>query len=97
MEEQFLQVQKSIPELEAEIDFLKIQSLSTDTIINEAKSLYHAWESLPFEEKRSIVELITERIIIDKEDITVSFSYLPGPHLSKMPEKSNAAMPLRLL
>lgn len=97
IEEQFLQVQASIPELEAEIDFLKIQSLSSDTIISEAKNLYQAWENLPFEEKRSIVELITERIVIDKEEITVSFSYLPAPHLSKMKEKGNAAMPLRIL
>ncbi|MES1226629.1 MAG: zinc ribbon domain-containing protein, partial [Bacteroidota bacterium] len=77
LEERLSQLEKQIPELEAEIDFLRIQYLSSDTVLREAKDLYERWPQLPFEEKRSIAELITEQIIIGKEDISIKLSYLP--------------------
>ncbi|MEP7108683.1 MAG: recombinase family protein [Ferruginibacter sp.] len=78
-EQQLRQIEDQMPELEAEIDFLKIQYLSSDTVIQEAKDLYNNWNNLPFEEKRSIIETITEHIIIDNESINISLSYLPTP------------------
>lgn len=80
LEERYLQLEKQLPELEAEVDFLKIQYLSSDTILQEAKSLYDRWPSLAFEEKRNIIELITDSITVSKSDITISLSYLPTPH-----------------
>ncbi|MBL7722918.1 MAG: recombinase family protein [Chitinophagaceae bacterium] len=77
LEERLAQVEKQLPELEAEIDFLKIQHLSSDTVLREAKDLYERWPELPFEEKRTIVELITDQILIGKQDITIKLSYLP--------------------
>jgi site-specific DNA recombinase len=76
---QLRQIDAQIPEVEAEIDFMKIQSLSTGTIIEEAKDLYTNWKALPFEEKRSVIETITERIEIDTDTINISLSYLPAP------------------
>jgi site-specific DNA recombinase len=81
VEKQMRQLEKQMPELQAEIDFLKIQYLSSDTIIQEAKDLYNNWNKLPFEEKRSVVETITERIDIDTESINIALSYLPAPQL----------------
>lgn len=83
LEEQIAQLDRYIPELEAEVDFLRIQNLSSDTVLQEAKNLYNRWGEMPFEEKRSIVEIITEKIEIGKEDITISLSYLPTPNLSQ--------------
>jgi site-specific DNA recombinase len=80
LEEQYSQLEKQLPDLEAEVDFLRIQHLSSDAILEEAKNLYERWPSLPFEEKRNIVEVITENIIIGKSDITINFSYQPTPH-----------------
>ena len=77
IEERLAQLERQLPELEAEIDFLKIQYLSSDTVLREAKDLYDRWPQLPFEEKRSIVELITEQIVIGKEDINIKLSYVP--------------------
>lgn len=77
LEERFLQLEKQIPELEAEIDFLKIQHLSSDTVLQEARTLYERWLTLPFEEKRSIIEIITENITVGKSDISIALSYLP--------------------
>jgi site-specific DNA recombinase len=77
LEERLGQLEKQLPELEAEIDFLKIQYVSSDVVLKEAKDLYERWPQLPFEEKRSIVEMITDHIIIDKQDINIKLSYLP--------------------
>ncbi len=75
IDERLLQLEKQLPELEAQIDFLKIQLLSSDTVLREAKDLYDRWLELPFEEKRSIIEMITEEIVIGKEDINIRLSY----------------------
>lgn len=59
LEEQMQQIETQLPELEAEVDFLKIQYLSAGTVLQEAKDLYNNWDQLPFPERRSIVETIT--------------------------------------
>ena len=79
LEEQLSQIETQLPELEAEVDFLKIQHLSSDTILEDAKSLYARWPELPLEEKRAIAEVITEKITIGKTDVSLSLAYLPTP------------------
>ena len=77
LEERIAQIEAQIPELQGEIDFLRIQFLSSDQIINEAKDLYSRWPELIPEEKRRIVEHITENIAIGKDDISINLCYLP--------------------
>ena len=79
LEEQYMQLESQLPELEAEVDFLKIQSLSSDTILEEANDLYNGWNKLEFDDKRSVIETITEKITIGKQDITVALAYMPAP------------------
>lgn len=71
------QIQEQLPEIQAEIDFLKIQHLSSDEILSEAKDLYSRWSKLSYQEKRTISETITEKIIIGKDEIQINLSYLP--------------------
>jgi site-specific DNA recombinase len=73
------QIDDQIPELQGEIDFLKIQYVSKDEVLNEAKDLYSRWQQLSSEEKRKIVESITEKIIVGTEDVTINLCYLPSP------------------
>jgi site-specific DNA recombinase len=73
------QIGDQIPELQGEIDFLKIQYVSKDEVLNEAKDLYSRWQQLSSEEKRKIVESITEKIIVGTEDVTINLCYLPSP------------------
>jgi len=80
------QINNRIPELQAELDFLKIQLLSSDQILHEAKDLYSRWASLDLTEKRKIIETITERITIGKTDINIQLSYLPSPREELMAE-----------
>jgi site-specific DNA recombinase len=73
------QIDDQIPELQGEIDFLKIQYVSKDEVLNEAKDLYSRWQQLSAEEKRKIVESITEKIVVGTEDVTINLCYLPSP------------------
>lgn len=79
LEQRAKQLNEQLPELEAEVDFYKIQYLSTETVFQGAKDLYNNWPLLEFEEKRAIVEMITNKITIGKSDINISLSYLPTP------------------
>ncbi len=79
LENQREQIEALVPELEAEIDFLKIQYLSADTVLHEAKDLYGRWGNMEFAEKRTIVETITQSITVDKQSINFHLSYLPPP------------------
>lgn len=78
LEERLKQVENQIPELQGEIDFLKIQYLSSDQILNEAKDLYAGWPELTKEEKRKIIENITEKIIIGSDEVAINLNYLPS-------------------
>ena len=78
LEERAKQIEDEIPVLQAEIDFLKIQYLSSDQILHEAKDLYSRWPSLTDPEKRRIIESITDRIVIDKDEIAINLCYLPS-------------------
>jgi site-specific DNA recombinase len=79
LNEQLAQIENSIPEIEAEIDFLKIEQLNSDVILQEAQNLYDRWPSLQLEDKRQIVEQITDKITIDNDEIRFAFSYNPTP------------------
>lgn len=79
LEQQYHQLDAQLPELEAGVDFLKIQALSSDTVLEEAKDLYNGWNKLEFDEKRAVIETITEKITIGKQDITVALAYMPVP------------------
>jgi site-specific DNA recombinase len=72
------QLDEEIPKGQAEIDVLKIAHLSQEEIVTEARDLYSRWTELPKEEKRRIVEAITEAITIGKEAIEIALYYTPG-------------------
>lgn len=82
LEERAEQLDASMPELEAEIDFLTVQLYSTDTAIQETKALYDRWSEMPFAQQRLTVETITKRIEINKDDITITLAYAPSNSLN---------------
>ncbi|MFH1679201.1 MAG: hypothetical protein ABIH26_01000, partial [Candidatus Eisenbacteria bacterium] len=79
MEERRRQIEEELPRLQGEVDFLKIQYLSRDEILTEARDLYSRWHKLTFEEKRQIVENVVEQVVIGKSDIDIRLAYLPSP------------------
>jgi site-specific DNA recombinase len=77
LETRVLQLDAMLPSLEAEIDVKRIQQLSTETVLAEAKSLADHWQTMSFEDRRAIVETITNQIVIGTDTITISFTYQP--------------------
>ena len=71
------QLDAEIPELAGAIDSQRIHYLSSDEIVREAQDLYGRWDSLTFDEKREIVESITERIEVGDGDIEIHLYYEP--------------------
>ena len=73
------QLDNQIPELQAEIDILKIAHLSQEVAIEEARDLHSRWPSLPKEEKRRIVEAVVERIVVGDGEVSINLYYAPPP------------------
>jgi len=71
------QLEEELPRLQAEVDLLKMNHLSSDKILSEAKDLYDRWPSLNREEKRRVVDSITEKLTIGRDAIDISLCHLP--------------------
>ncbi len=78
MEERRHQLEDEIPRLQGELDFLKIQYLSRDEIVSEAQDLASRWTDLTADEKRQIVENLVEKIVVAKDEVTISLCYQPS-------------------
>jgi site-specific DNA recombinase len=78
LEDRLKQIGDQLPELQSEISFLKINLQSSDQILSDAKNLYGRWPALTHDEKRNIIEQITEKIVVGKGDITIDLCYLPA-------------------
>lgn len=75
--ERLAQIKEELPALQAAVDVMKITQISEEEVRTAASNLYDRWTALPFGEKRSIVEAITEKIVIAQDDIEISFLYDP--------------------
>lgn len=75
------QLDDEIPAAQAALDVLKISHLSHEALVTEAQDLYSRWPTFPAEEKRRIVEVITERIVVGKGEVEINLLYTPptGP------------------
>jgi len=72
------QLDESIPELQADISFKRIQLNNSDYVLSEAKALYTEWTNMQFSQKRAIAETVTEYITIGQDTINLALAYLPG-------------------
>ena len=74
LSDRLTQLQAELPKIEAEMDYLKIHSISASAVEQEADNLYSNWPQLPPENKRRIIEGIVERIEIHPAEIQITFS-----------------------
>jgi site-specific DNA recombinase len=72
------QLQDELARLEAELDHIKINDVSADQVLHEARNLYARWPKMQPEEKRRIIQSLVERITIKKDEIDITFTYLPS-------------------
>jgi site-specific DNA recombinase len=73
------QLKEEVPRVQGEIDFMRVEHRSQETILEEARYLYSHWGDLDFAERRRIVEGVVEQITVGKEDVSIELSYLPSP------------------
>jgi site-specific DNA recombinase len=78
LQERQRQTDDELPRLQAEVDLLKINNLSTDAILTESQDLHARWPKLTREEKQRIVESITESIIIGKDEVSINLCGFPA-------------------
>lgn len=78
LEERLAQITDQKPHLQGEIDFLKVQYVSSYEIFSRARDVYSHWPDLEQSEKRQIIENITEKIVVGKDDIAINLCYLPS-------------------
>ncbi|HEY3855473.1 MAG TPA: hypothetical protein VGO67_13865 [Verrucomicrobiae bacterium] len=62
-----------MPKLQGEIDALEMHQMSADEVVSEATDLHRRWPKLDTEEKRKIVESITEKITLKGDEIDITF------------------------
>jgi site-specific DNA recombinase len=72
------QIEAEIPKAEADLSLLKIDGLSSEYIMEEARDLYSCWPTMDADERRRIVETLAKRITISKDEIDISLCYLPS-------------------
>jgi site-specific DNA recombinase len=73
LEEQESALSAETAKLQGEIDALEIHQLSADEIVSEATTLHRLWSKFTPDEKRRIVESITEKITVSGDEIDITF------------------------
>ena len=80
LSERRAQLEEELPRVQAQLDVIRIGMASHGETLEEARDLWSRWEELSREEKRSIIETITDRIVVHKEEVEIHLLYIPsGP------------------
>jgi site-specific DNA recombinase len=78
LEEQERALASELPKLQGEADALEMRQISANEVIAEATNLHQLWPKFAPDEKRRIVESITEKIVVAGDEIDITLSYLPS-------------------
>jgi site-specific DNA recombinase len=79
LEERLEQLSDEIPRQQGALDAARIHRESTETLIDDAHTLYSHWTDLSYTEKRHVVEAIVTTITIGLQEISFDLAYLPTP------------------
>jgi hypothetical protein len=74
LQTQLLQVEESLLKAQSEMELEQLQIKSREVLFNKVDCLIRDWHSMPFENKRSIVESVTEQVSIGEKEIRIKFS-----------------------
>ena len=78
LEEQERSLTGELPKMQGEVDGLQMHQTSADDVLEEATNLHKRWPGFTPEEKRRIIESITEKIVLTGDEIDITFCYLPS-------------------
>jgi site-specific DNA recombinase len=91
LEERKRQIEDELPRLQAELDVLKIQLISQDDILAQARDIYARWPDFIPAERRRIVEAIVDRIEVGKEEVKIVLAHVPSLIGAKREENSRSS------
>jgi site-specific DNA recombinase len=72
------QLEAELPRLQADLDVIRIGVTAGTAALSEVSDLATHWDTMAPEEKRRLVETITDRIVIGKDEVLVNLLFLPG-------------------
>jgi site-specific DNA recombinase len=78
LEEQDQALSAELPKLQAEVDALEIRQISADEVVIESTNLHKHWPTFAHDAKRRIIESITEKIVVTKDEIVITLCYMPS-------------------
>lgn len=85
LDERLKQIELERPKLDGEVAALKSASLAKDHLVSEGRIFHARWPSMTVEEKREIVELMVEKIVVSESEVTISYCY--APFSEEIPER----------
>ncbi len=77
------QIDADVATLQAEIDSAKIIQINRDHVLNEARNLNSRWPELSPDQKKTIVQMTTDEVIVGKDEIEICLAYLPTSPLDR--------------
>jgi site-specific DNA recombinase len=77
-------LEEELPRLQAALDVIRISTTASEAAVGDASDLTLQWEQFTPEDKRTLVETITAKITVGKEEVSIELLYLPfsSPHPS---------------
>lgn len=95
LEDRLAALSDEIPRLQGQIDALVMDLRTTEVVVGEAQTLYSAWETLTFDEKRAVLETIVERITVGDSTVEIDLAYVPStPRTRPFRARERAPAPL---
>jgi site-specific DNA recombinase len=77
-EQRLNQLVAELPQLQGEIDAMKMHQLSSEVVVSEANTLYDRWPSFEVDDRRMIAETLCEKITIGESKIRITFTGAPS-------------------
>ncbi len=78
LEDRKKEIADDVAKLEAEVAGKRVNTVSAETVVGEASDLYGRWSGFEREEKRRIIESLTDNLIVGDGEIAVNLKYLPS-------------------
>ena len=75
--ERLKQIETDQADLQAQLDVGRMLKLNRDHMRDEALTLHGRWDRLSIEEKRNIVQTITDGIVVGKDEVAINLFYMP--------------------
>lgn len=85
LEDQERKLSDEYPRLQGELDALRTNRTSADDLLQEALTLHESWPTLALDHKRSVMESITEKIVVGKDSVDISLCAVPT-YVSSLPD-----------